>query len=388
MITPPTERYLAALRHAHRSHLRVTLFDGGIEVGPLPVTSCTLTIDGQSNVWRTGQLGLGVDLWDTDTRDYLEQSSVEQGEVRIEHGILFADEIIDWVEIAYLKIDQLTATLSSSSRAATAFDRAIFPQEHLLETGRPLNDTYVNMITTMLRETLPGESLIVDPGIDTLLSPSPGKVLSGGGERLGEMQTFAEALGAWLYNEPDGGFRLSPYEAPVPTVVWDIDAGEDGVMIDATEEFSRREQFNAVGVEFTPAEGNDWKVLIFRWDNDPTSPTYYDGPFGKKPKFFAEEYDHLPSTDEALVVANRKLAEHSGATRSLTLEAVYNPLLLPGDFISVGFPDGTAETHVIDVITMELGPSARMSVDTRLVRDDGAFGTTVTGSDTGTQELP
>lgn len=364
----------------------MTLFDGGTEVGPLPVTSMTLTIDGNSNVWRQGSFDVGVDLWDTDTRDYLEQATVQQGAVKVEHGILFADESVDWVQIAYLRIDQMDQRLTSATRKFTAYDRAILPQEHLFETPWPLEDTYTNLMQAFLNKTIPGEILTIDPGVNTTRRPNTGKAISEGADRLKEMQQMADVLESWIYNDQYGDFHIGLRDPAGGVPVWTINAGRDGVMVDAEESFSRREQFNAVGITWTPSdnadEDADWTQYIFDWDNDPASSTYYDGPFGKRPKFYDEEYDYIQTTDEAYAIAQLKLKEYLGATRSLSIDAVYNPLLVPGDHIEVIFPDGEVEVHIIDTLQIELGPSARMGIDTRLEREI-VTAATVRGSKSG-----
>jgi len=62
------------------------------------------------------------------------------------------------------------------------------------------------------------------------------------------------------------------------------------------------------------------------------------------------------------------LFENSGATRALELTSIYNPLLVPGDRIDVKLPSQTLETHVCELINMNLGPSSAMTIETRLDR--------------------
>ena len=208
---------------------------------------------------------------------------------------------------------------------------------------------------------------------------------------------MAEAAGGWLVCEPDGSFAIKPAPgsdaAESQATQWDFDQGDEGVLVDVESVFSRREQYNAVGIEFIPAEDDstedDWSAFIFLWDNDVTSPTYYDGDFGKRPLMFTEEYDHLPSVAEAETVARRKLLEHSGATRAISVTSIYNPLLLPGDKVSVVLPPPSGEiispieTHFIERINLEFGSSATMDVATRLSRSAGSFGILLNGNRTG-----
>ena len=90
MIPAPTPAYLDQLRHTHEGHIRVTLFSAGVEIGELPIETVRLTIDGRAEIWRTAEIVVGIDYWETETRDWLEQANVQIGEVTIEHGIKWA----------------------------------------------------------------------------------------------------------------------------------------------------------------------------------------------------------------------------------------------------------------------------------------------------------
>lgn len=362
--------YQAALRHSHESVIRVTAYDGLTLIGELPVLDLTMNLGFQSDIRRDAVIRVAVDPLLSETRDVLEALSVQQGVVVIEHGITYGDKLVggSMVQLARLRIDSISSNISDSFRTIRCFDRALLLQEHLFPTIRPLNDTYVNLITALIQETLPGEVVTVGPGVNTALTPSDGKSFSRGDDRLRKIQEMADALDSWVINEPDGSFTIEAWPE-TGSSVWDIDEGVDGVLIEVGQEFARREQYNAVGIEFTPADNaTTFSGFVYLWDNDPTSPTYYDGPFGKRNIFFTEAYDHLPSVDEAEAVATKKLLEYSGATRSVTLTAVYNPLLLPGDRVTVKIPDQASEVHILDDISMSFGSSASMTATTRLDR--------------------
>jgi hypothetical protein len=340
-------------------------------IGALPVESIDLTIDGRAEIWRTATIQIGVDFWETETREFLEEVNVQTGEVTIEHGIKWtpADEV-HWVQIARLRVDQLSMTLLAATRQVVAFDRALLLGEHGLPTARPLNAPYTSLIATMLHETLPGEPLVIAPGVSTTLRPAAGKSLSLGSNRLSEIIRLAQSANGIFHNTNLGGFHIMPYDDD-PPVVWEVNDGVDGVVINLTQDFSRAEQYNAVGIEYTPMEGStaEWSKYVYAWDNEPTSPTFYDGPFGKRNIFFSETYDHLPTDTEAVNLARRKLAEYTGATRGLAITCAYNPLLQPGDGVAVSFPEaGTVEDHIVEAISLNLGVSAQMTIETRLKR--------------------
>ena len=365
MIQAP-QLFLDALRHSHEAELKVEAFDpSGARIGVLPVTRVTVTSDGTADVRRTVDVETAIDFVDSEDRDALEAVDTSGTVLRISYGVAR----LPVIPIATVRVDEIVGQLTSPARTLRCFDRAILPQEHLLETGQPLDDTYVNLIERLLQQTIPGEALNVEAGIDTTKRPADGKALSRGDNRLHRMQELAEAAGGWVFNDEFGNFVLAPFTPFGGNTVWQINAGHDGVLVDAAETFSRREQYNAVGLEFRPnVSGEDWSKLIFLWDNDPNSVTYYDGPFGKRPIFLQKQYDFLPSDAEAEELARRKLSEYTGRTRTLDLAALYNPLLTPGDKIEVVFPDGDVESHIIDALSLSLGDSVEMQVATRVER--------------------
>ena len=168
------------------------------------------------------------------------------------------------------------------------------------------------------------------------------------------MQRLAEAIGGVISGDALGRFRSAPYTLPGPPVLT-LRVGEGGTLENVTEQFSRTNQYNAVGIEFTPkddATGEIKSKMIYQYDNAPASPTFYDGPFGRRNIFFSEEYAHIPNDATAHKIALNRLAEYTGSTRGLDLSVVYNPLLEPGDRVRVEFPDkSTAENHIVDQIT-------------------------------------
>ena len=180
------------------------------------------------------------------------------------------------------------------------------------------------------------------------------------------MQRLAEAIGGVVSCDALGRYTLAPYTLPGAPVLA-LTLGEDGTIENVGEEFSRTNQYNAVGIEFTPTDdtGEIKSKQFYKYDNVPSSPTYYDGPFGRRNIFFQEEYAHVPNDATANKIATERLKQYTGSIRGLNLSVVYNPLLEPGDRVSVEFPDGVVEDHIIDQISMQLGSSARMSVVTR-----------------------
>jgi hypothetical protein len=353
----------------------------GDNLGTLPVNSVTFELDGLAQIRRSATIIVGEDFAETRGRDALEAITTRDGVVRLEHAVnpLGAEQssALVWVVLATLRVQDLNRSATTASTEIIAFDRTMLLDEFQLPTPQPLNDTYLNLIERMIAELkapaaappppVLTEPFIVHPSIDTALRPAPGKSLAQGANRLEEMQRLAEAIGGVISCDQLGRFTLAPYTLPGPRVLA-LTLGEGGTIENVGEEFSRTNQYNAVGIEFTPTDPDTGQIQskqFYKYDNVPSSPTYYDGPFGRRNIFFQEEYAHVPNDATANKIATERLKQYTGSIRGLNLSVVYNPLLEPGDRISVEFPDGVVEDHIIDQISMQLGTSARMSVVTR-----------------------
>jgi hypothetical protein len=148
-----------------------------------------------------------------------------------------------------------------------------------------------------------------------------------------------------------------------------VNSGVDGVMVQESTIFSRRDQFNAVAVRWQNAKNVGGLVYIV--DADPDSPTYYDGPFGRKPRP-EETVDTITTEAQAIEYARSLLEQYKGKTRGIDLGLLHNPLLEPGDVVAVYLTDGSAERHVIDSISLPLA-GGTMTLQTRILRGGIAY---------------
>lgn len=162
------------------------------------------------------------------------------------------------------------------------------------------------------------------------------------------------------------GYPLLTYTAPNPAAltfagssiaypVWEIDAGENGVLVDTGESLHRTSVYNGILVtgQATAVTGA-FAVLVV--DSEPTSPTRWGGPFGHVLR--VESSVAIQNADQATVVGQVLLNEGLGLTRSLTITAAPNPALEAGDIVRVVFGDGRDELHQADVVEIALGTEA------------------------------
>ena len=146
--------------------------------------------------------------------------------------------------------------------------------------------------------------------------------------------------------------------------LWTLSEGEGGLLVSAALNLDRGPAYNRV-----VATGENTGVgTVPRgvWtDDDPASPTYYSGGFGRKPRFYSSTF--ITTTDQATSAATSIGASLKGVARSLDLTAVPNPALEPGDPVLIRrLPLGLNEVHLIDALTFSLGADGAMGASSEM----------------------
>lgn len=181
--------------------------------------------------------------------------------------------------------------------------------------------------------------------------------------RAEAIQTLALAAGGEAYFDADGSFvfdRAAGQTAPV----WTVDAGEQGNMISADESLNRTGVYNGVLMQGQNA-ASDPPVAALVVDDEPTSPTRWGGPFGKVAR--VESSSAVQTADQAQLAARTLLDKRLTLTRALSVGGAPNPALVAGDVITVVFPDGRQEDHVIDAVQIALTPQDAQTFTLRSV---------------------
>ena len=141
------------------------------------------------------------------------------------------------------------------------------------------------------------------------------------------------------------------------------------MLVDRTVKQSRREMFNAVTVTW---EGPSASGTVFVVDSDPNSPTYWDGPWGKKTAP-TQRLDTVTTEEQAIDAAYALLDQYKGKARQIDFKSVHNPLIEPFDVVTVSsYPQGgsraaLSEEHVMDAVQYPL-MGGEMTAETRQVQ--------------------
>jgi hypothetical protein len=350
------------LRHSHTVNSRVVLLNtDGSERAEFRVVDGSLTIDGRRNVWRQVDVTVAAKV----PSDILLIDS--RSTIRVERGIRYFDKTEEWVSVGVFKVQKVNQRWTGETADITAFDfgaviddyRLVLPYAPYDSDSNPL--TSVTAIEELVATSFANPPLVrVDSAINTGQQPPAGTVFTG--SRWDAIQSLSKGLGAVLHANVDGSFRLRVVDQE-DDPVWRVNAGDGGVLVEVSSVRDRAEQYNAVPVRWeTPDSGG----LAFVVDDDPLSPTFWNGPFGRKP-LEEQQITTVSNSIDAVVAAAGLLQQYKGFTRSVSFQSVANPLLEPFDVISLEV-GRFREDHVVDSIRYNLGRGT-MDCETRLVRE-------------------
>ncbi len=259
----------------------------------------------------------------------------------------------------------LITSVSTMDRAQTVSE-ARLESEHVIAGGV----LYTDAIQELLLAGVPWLEFAF-PTIE-FTTPTGGLVFATQADRWEAGQSMAKACGCELYFDGLGRCSLLPEPALRPgSADWTIEEGETGALEHLEIERDRQYVYNRV-VAWSTNAGNDTLYSGVATDLDPASPTYYFGPFGRKPRFYASEFitSNAQATSAALAILNANL----GLVDGLSLDALPNPALEAGDIIQITRTEMgvIGELHIVDAITIGLGELGGMSVESRSRQDQGA----------------
>jgi hypothetical protein len=187
-------------------------------------------------------------------------------------------------------------------------------------------------------------------------------------DRWDAAQKMAGSIGCELFFDGLGRCVLRPEpDLSTTTPVLTIAEGAGGVLVAAEIELDRTTAYNKwIHSSINASTGDVFTGSAV--DDDPASPTYYDGPFRKKPKFFASEFYASDAQCSAGAAADK--ARSIGVARSLGFAMVPHPGLEAGDVVLVQRAAlELDEVHVIEELTLPLSPDGAASGRSRARQD-------------------
>lgn len=262
-------------------------------------------------------------------------------EIRLRRGIQFDDGTSEFVPLGVFGIQSASETAGTAGPAVAVagIDRSKRLDVNLLHgLSYPAGTGFDVMFSGLADASgVTYEKLYDD---DVTMTSTPALVFNAGDNIWQQIQTAASSLGCWAYFDVDGVMNVIPVpgidEQNSPT--WTYERGARA-MFDQTErqlaleDGSQRAYSHAV-IE-SQVHGTGAPLRSDAYDDDPTSPTYYLGPFGDRPVFDTNVSSFITTQAQADRAARALLRRNYGFLERVTMQVAPNPALEGGDVVSI-----------------------------------------------------
>jgi uncharacterized protein DUF5047 len=347
---------------SHMARFRCVAVDGfqtggeptGIE---LPVIDGSIEFDSTADIRASGSVELVGD-WPTSQNLSLAPYGAE---VFLSRGVDRGANGVLWAPMGYFRISEVSQNdaakgpvkLNLDDRMATIIDsRFMQPRQWVagVTVGEIISDT-INTVYDDAVVVFDDDSDLVEIGRSLIVEES----------RYELLLTIAEGLGKVVYWDELGRlvFRTIPDS---DEVTWAVKAGPGGAMVQANRSLSREGVYNAVVVT---GEGADelTPVRAVAFDAQQSSPTFFDGPFGRVPRFYSSPF--ITTQPQASNAARNLLLQSLGAPYDVGLSAVPNPAVRPYDVLRITYNNGNRELHIVERATIPMNVDSPVKVATR-----------------------
>lgn len=205
---------------------------------------------------------------------------------------------------------------------------------------------------------------------DGLTVPLPALTWEEGEDRWAFCSGIASSCGGELFFDRLGRLTVQPVpDLSTAEPIASIYDGEGGTLMNISRDWDRSRVINRWTVIGQNAS-NDPSEVVPRGvalDNDPSSPTYYYGTFGKRLETVNNSF--VASNTQAQDMATGLLAKSIGTPDSISFGAIPDPGRSPLDVVTVERSRlGIASNQIIDTITHPLGAGEVMTADTRITQ--------------------
>jgi hypothetical protein len=360
---PVSERFLKALAESHRVATRVQLFLTTGEVIDLEHTGGSVPVDRAQAIRRTCTVtGADPSLIPRTPADEL---ATYGARLRISRGIDYGDGSQELVPLGVFRLDTVDGDVNEGPVTLQGKDLSVIIADDKFTEPFKVSGTVVGAVTALIQRSIPDAdviSLIVDVPIGSRVFDTEADPWAGA-------QEIAAAAGAEVYANADGVFVIATLPNLLTTPpVWAIEATEGGVYISASRAMTSDGVNNGVLARGENTSENVPPVSYLAVDDDPTSPTYWDGPYGRRPKFISSSaYTTVNACAQA---ANAELAKSRAPNASGDITSLPNPALEPGDVLRLLHEDGSRELHQAAAFTVPLEEGGDFPISTISAKED------------------
>lgn len=360
---PVSERFLSALRGSHSAPSKAFVVEPG-QTGTsptgteIPILSGDVQLDAQAAIRSTLAMETdGTGMFPTAASSPLAPYG---NEVFVRRGIAFSGGSVEWVSLGYFRIDAVEQDdapdgpirIAASDRMAGIVEARLLAPVQYGATA-----TYGDVLTELVQEVYPWATIEWDDGTD---ADPIGRSVIEEQDRFTFLNELVTSLGKIWYWDHRGVLVVKDQPDP-GDVVWAASVGGDGVLVTLARELAREGVYNAV-VASGEALDTEPPARGVATDDNPDSPTYWEGGFGKVPRFYSSPF--ITTDSQAATAAAAILRQNLGLPYNVDFTQIPNPALEPHDPIEVRYSD-RVETHVIDSMNVPLSAADAQGATTR-----------------------
>jgi hypothetical protein len=361
---PVTDRFLARLAESHRVATRVQLFLTNGDVVDLEHTGGSVTVDRGQAIRRTCTVTLADPT--LIPRTPTDQLATYGARLRLARGIDYGNSgQPELVPLGVFRLDSVDGDVNEGPVTLQGKDLSAIVADDKLTEPWTSTGTVVGAVTALIQRSIPDADVI--SLIDDVVIGS--RTFDLQADPWASAQEIAAAAGAEVYCNADGVFVIATLpDLLTAEPVWAVEAVEGGVYIKGNRAMSTDKVFNGILARGENTSENVPPVSWLAVDDDPGSPTYWGGPFGRRPDFYSSStLTTLAACQQAAIL---KLRQAKAPNATGDISSMPNPALEPGDVIRVTHEDGTRELHQVAALTVPLSEAGDLPISTIAAKED------------------
>jgi len=359
-----SDRFLARLAETHAPATQVQLFLTTGQVIDIPHTGGSVTVDRSQAIRRTCTVTVADPT--LIPRTAADQIATYGARLQIARGVDYGDGTPpDLVPLGVFRLDNIDGDVTQGPVTLQGKGLEVVVGDDKFTAPYTATGTVVSAINALILRSLPTANIISQITDVTIGS----RAFDIQADPWAGCQEIAAAAGAEVYSNADGVFVIATLpDLSTATPVWAIEAVEGGVYISATRAMSADKVFNGILASGENTADNVAPVSYLATDDDPGSPTYWSGPFGRRPDFYSSST--LITLAACTNAARLKLAQAKAPNASGDISSLPNPALEPGDVLRVTHEDGSRELHQAASFSVPLDTGGGFPITTISAKED------------------
>lgn len=360
---PVSDRFLARLAESHQVATEVKLFLTDGRVQDLEHTGGSVQVDRAQAIRRTCTVTVADPA--LIPRTPADQLATYGARLRIRRGVYYGDGSSELVPLGVFRLDAVAGDVNEGPATLAGKDLAACIQDDKFTAPWRSTGTVVAAITALVLRSLP-DAAVVSTIVDVAIGQRTFDIEA---DPWAACQEIAAAAGAEVYPTADGTFVIATLpDILTTTPVWEIAAGEGGVYIRANRGMTSDQVFNGVLARGENTAEAVAPVSYLATDTDPSSPTYWGGPYGRRPQFYSSPT--LTTLGACTAAATLKLAQAKAPNASGDISSLPNPALEPGDVLRLTHPDSSRELQQVASFSVPLSTDGDFPISTISAKED------------------